>query len=320
MDQHDTITSIEHWRNLVRANPWPLLIALLSILWLLLLIQWPASTPEEFELLAEDAPAELVLDASRPESFPTGAVITAKHIRVLGDVTLTSPAVIVANAIEFAPSARITIPSGQITVVAARIEHGVLDVSGSPGLDELAAGGAGLDGENGGMVFIAAAQMIDVLVAADGGNGGNGQHGYAGSPGRNGFCGPRGFGLAQRGKSGGAGGNAGAGGSGGLITVWYADKTPSFHADEGRPGTAGRGGPGGRGGAGCKGLRGTQNAQSAGNEGHEGHPGTRGQTGEISTRRVDFDDVVDIYEDWLDDGAKPDVLRDRLRMLTTIDG
>lgn len=320
MDQHDTLISIEHWRDLLRANPWPLLIALLSILWLLVLIQWPASAPEEFELVAADAPAEIVLDASRRAPLPADAVITAKHIRVIGAVTLTNPAVIVANTIEFAPSARITSESGQLTVIAARIEHGVFDVSGSPGLDELATGGAGLDGDNGGMIFVAAAHLIDVLVAADGGNGGNGQRGYAGAPGRNGFCGPRGFGLAQRGKSGGVGGDAGTGGSGGLISIWHADKTPGFHADEGRPGTPGRGGPGGRGGAGCKGLRGTQNAQSAGNEGHEGHPGTRGQTGEIITRQVDFDDVVDVYEDWLDDGAKPDALREGLRMLPTIDG
>ena len=49
MDQHDTTANIEHWRDLVRGNPWPVLVTLLTILWMLLLVQWPESATEEFE-------------------------------------------------------------------------------------------------------------------------------------------------------------------------------------------------------------------------------------------------------------------------------
>ena len=67
-------------------------------------------------------------------------------------------------------------------------------------------------------------------------------------------------------------------------------------------------------------MRGSQPAQSAGNEGAEGRPGSRGQPGTTSMRHVKFSAVVDAYEDWLADHASPEVLRERLARLQTIEG
>ncbi len=316
----DASTRLEHWIGLVRAHPWPVAIAVLSVLWLLVLIPWPTTPDAEIDLLeGVDAPiAELTLDARSAADTPSGA-ITAKRIRVAGHVLLASPAALIANEIEFAPDARILSPGGDLTVLASRIVHGAFDVSGVDGRDGHAAGESGQAGGNAGSIYIASADAADTVVDAHGGRGGAGQRGYAGAPGRNGFCGPRGFGLAERGAAGGAGGDAGSGGNGGVVTAWYSTAAPKLSAPEGMPGAAARGGPGGRGGAGCKGVRGHQPAQSSGNEGPTGRPGSRGQAGVVATRHVDFDAVVDAYERWLGEHASVEVLRDRLRALPTRD-
>jgi hypothetical protein len=324
MDQKDRLTNLEHWRDLALAHPWPVGLALLSVMWLLILVPWPHASDSQIDLvsehIAEDAADERVLDASKQDELPSDGVISAKRIRVVGHVLLTTPAVLVANEIVFAPNSRIWVPSGEIVMIAPHISNGVVDVSGADGRDGHGPGAAGEDGANGGSAFIAAAEFTDMTITSNGGAGGDGQRGYAGAAGRNGFCGPRGFGLAERGKSGGNGGDAGHGGSGGLITVWYGTAAPHFGGEPGAAGTPGRGGPGGRGGAGCKGVRGSQPAQSAGNEGAEGRTGSHGQPATTSTRHVKFSAVVDAYEDWLEDHASPDVLRERLARLKTIEG
>ncbi len=323
MEHRDRLTNLEQWRDLALAHPWPVGLALLSVLWLLILIPWPHTTDSQIDLvgehIAEGAADERVLDASKHDELPTDGVVTAKRIRVVGHVLLTSPAVLVANEIVFAPDSRIWVPSGELVIIAPHITNGLIDVSGPDGRDGRAPGGAGKDGGNGGSVYVAAGEFTDVTIAANGGAGGDGQRGYAGAAGRNGFCGPRGFGLAERGKSGGNGGDAGHGGSAGLVTVWYSAAASHVAADPGTPGTAGRGGPGGRGGAGCKGVRGSQNAQSAGNEGAAGQPGSKGQPGTISTRHVKFSAVVDAYENWLSERAAPEVLREHLGALPIVD-
>ena len=323
MDHHDSPTNLEHWRDLVRAHPWPIAIAVLSVVWLLLLVPWPHTPDSQIDLVSEhiaEGAEERVLNASKHDELPADGVITAKRIRVIGHVLLTGPAVLIANEIEFAPNSRIWVPSGELIVIAPHITHGVIDVSGTDGRDGRAPGAAGHNGSNGGTVYVAAGEFSDVTISANGGAGGDGQRGYTGAVGRNGFCGPRGFGLAQRGKSGGNGGGAGDGGSAGLLTVWYGTAAPHFAAEPGAPGNAGRGGPGGRGGAGCKGVRGSQNAQPAGNEGDTGQPGSRGQPGTASARHVKFSAVVDAYESWLSDRAAPEVLRERLAALPVTDG
>jgi hypothetical protein len=315
------LTTFERWRDFVVAHPWPISIGVLSALWLLVLVPWPTKPDSQTNLIERiDSPiAEITLDAARPQDLPTGPVVTAKKIRVSGNVLMTSPAVLVANEIEFSPNSRIWVPSGDMTIIAPHIVHGVFDVSGANGRNARSAGEAGQDGANGGSIYIATADPTDSVVDAHGGNGGNGQRGYAGAPGRPGFCGPRGFGLAERGKSGGDGGDAGGGGSGGVVTVWYSTAQPRISANEGSPGIAARGGPGGRGGAGCKGVRGSQPNQSAGNEGATGRPGASGGKGIMSARHVNFAAVVDAYEIWLKQAGTAEVLRDRLRGVPTVE-
>ena len=322
MERPDSLTNLEHWRDLAQAHPWPLGIALLSVMWLLILIPWPHTPDSQIDLVSTritDAVDERVLDANGHDELPADGVITAKRIRVVGHVLLTGPVTLVANEIEFTPNSRIWVPSGQLTVIAPHISGGVFDVSGANGRSVRQPGAHGHDGETSGSAYIASAEFSDVTIVANGGNGSDGQRGYTGAAGRNGFCGPRGFGLAERGKPGGDGGNGGNGGTAGLVTVWYAKAAPRIAADEGKPGIGGRGGQGGRGGAGCKGVRGTQAAQSAGNEGAEGRGGSRGQKGMISTRRVKFSAVVDAYERWVSDHASADVLLEHLRALPAIE-
>jgi len=324
MDHQDRLTNLEQWRDLALAHPWPVGVALLGTLWLLILIPWPHTPDSQIDLvsehIADGAPDERVLDASKHDELPTDGVITAKRIRVVGHVLLTGPSVLVANEIVFGQDGRIWLPSGELVIIAPHITNGLIDVSGADGADGHAPGGDGADGANGGSAFIAAGEFSDVTIAASGGGGGDGQRGYVGAAGRNGFCGPRGFGLAERGKSGGDGGDAGHGGSAGLITAWYGSGEPHIRAEPGLPGNAARGGPGGRGGAGCKGVRGSQPAQSAGNEGAAGQPGSRGQPGTTSLRHVKFSAVVDAYEEWLADHTTPEVLRERLARLQPIEG
>lgn len=314
---------VAQWRDFAVTHPWPVSLTLLSVFWLLVLIPWPSAPVEQIELVSAkraDVADELALDGAPSAELPGDPVITARHIRVTGTVKLLGPRLIVANEIEFAPSARITSPSGQLTVIATRIRGGALDVSGRAGQKGRSVGAAGQDGENGGVILVAAAQFTDVTVAANGAAAGDGRDGYTGTAGRNGFCGPRGFGLAERGTSGGSGGDAGNGGSGGLVTVWYAGASPQLHANPGKAGVAGRGGPGGRGGLGCRGVRGAQKNQSAGNEGVAGRSGTVGREGITSRRHVDFAAVVDAYQEWLTERAPPEALRERLRTLRTIEG
>jgi hypothetical protein len=320
-EQDSHYSNFDHWRDFVAAHPWPIAIAVLSLLWLLVLIPWP-TTPDSQTNLVEtiESPIdEITLDAARPQDLPGQPVITARKIRVTGHVLLTSPAVLIANEIEFAPNSRVWAPSGEITVIAPHIVHGVFDVSGANGRDGRGAGTAGRDGETGGSIYIATADPTDSVVEANGGNGGNGQRGYAGANGRPGYCGPRGFGLAERGRVGGDGGDAGNGGSGGVVTIWYSTAQPRVVANEGQPGIAARGGPGGRGGAGCKGVRGKQPAQSAGNEGAAGRVGSGGSKGVISTRRVDFNEVARAYEAWSKQPATIAALRDRLSGLPIVE-
>ncbi len=316
-------TRFAQWRDFAVTHPWPVSLTVLSVFWLLVLIPWPTARVEQIELVSAkraDVADELALNGAPSAELPGDPVITARHIRVTGTVRLLGPRLIIANEIEFAPSARITSPSGQLTVIATRIRGGAFDVSGRAGQNGRSVGAAGQDGENGGVVLVAAAQFTDVTVAANGAAAGDGQHGYTGTAGRNGFCGARGFGLAERGTSGGSGGDAGDGGSGGLITVWYAGASPTLRANPGKAGAAGRGGPGGRGGLGCRGVRGAQQNQSAGNEGAAGHLGTAGREGIVSRRHVDFAAVVDAYQEWLAERAPPEALRERLRTLRTIEG
>ncbi len=315
-------TRFAQWREFAVTHPWPVSLTLLSVFWLLILIPWPSARPEQIELVSTsrtDVPDELALDGAPFNELPGDPVITARHIRVTGPVRLLGPRLIVANEIEFAPSARILSPAGQLTVIATRIRGGTLDVSGRAGQDGRSYGGAGQDGENGGVILVAAAQFTDVTIAADGANAGDGQDGYTGTAGRNGFCGPRGFGLAERGTSGGVGGDAGNGGSGGLVTAWYGIASPTLHAAPGKAGIAGRGGPGGRGGLGCRGVRGAQKNQTAGNEGAAGRPGSAGREGIVSRRHVEFAGVVDAYQEWLTERAPPEALRERLRSLRTLE-
>jgi hypothetical protein len=82
--------------------------------------------------------------------------------------------------------------------------------------------------------------------------------------------------------------------------VLYQQQPVDAVAAHGGAGQPGRGGNGGRGGAGCKGLRGNQPNQPPGNEGPTGRTASRGDDGAIDRRKVDFDDVVDTFEDWLD--------------------
>ena len=314
-------TRFEHLRDFVVAHPWPVALGILSILWLIVLIPWPTTPDSQTNLIAKiDAPIEeITLDAGRPKDLPAGPVITAKKIRVSGQVLLSSPAVLIANEIEFAPNSRIWVPAGELTVIAPHIVHGAFDVSGADGHNGRAAGEHGQDGSNAGSIYVATADPTDTTLTARGGKGGDGQRGYAGAPGRAGFCGPRGFGLAERGKTGGDGGDAGNGGSGGVITVWYSTAQPTVVATEGHPGVGGRGGPGGRGGAGCRSVRGSQNNQSAGNEGAAGRPGSSGGRGVTDSRHVDFGAVVDAYDAWLKQSATAEALRDRMRALPTVE-
>jgi hypothetical protein len=315
--RQDSLTNLEHWRDLAQAHPWPLGLALLSVLWALVLIPWPHTPDAQRDLVGdrEGVVAERVLDANGHDNMPADGIVVARHIRVVGHVLLNGPTVLIANEIEFAPNSRIWAPSGELTVIAPHIVGGVFDVSGANGRNGQQAGAPGHDGENAGMAYIAAAQFDDVTVVGNGGAGGDGQRGYAGAAGRNGFCGPRGFGLAERGKTGGAGGDAGSGGTAALITVWYGNTQPRIEAEAGKSGTPGRGGPGGRGGAGCKGVRGSQEAQSAGNEGAAGRAGSKGQPGVSNARHVEFANVVDAYERWASEHASPKVLLEYLRAL-----
>jgi len=318
---HHSYSNFDRWREFVAAHPWPIAIAVLSLLWLIVLIPWP-TTPDSQTNLIETIKSpieEITLDAGRPQDLPGQPVITARKIRVTGHVLLTSPAVLIANEIEFAPNSRIWVPSGDLTVIAPHIVRGVFDVSGADGRNGRAFGNAGQDGATGGSIYIATADPTDSIVEANGGNGGNGQRGYAGASGRAGYCGPHGFGLAERGKVGGDGGDAGNGGSGGVVTVWYSTAQPRVSAHEGKPGVAGRGGPGGRGGAGCKGVRGAQPTQSAGNEGATGRVGDVGSRGVTSARHVNFNAVVDAYEAWSKQSATVAVLRDRLSALPIVE-
>ena len=181
-------------------------------------------------------------------------------------------------------------------------------------------GAAGHDGANGGSVYIAAGEFTDVTITSNGGAGGDGQRGYAGAAGRNGFCGPRGFGLAERGKSGGNGGDAGHGGSAGLITVWYGTAAPHFAGEPGTPAPqdaavrVAAAAPGARASA-ARSPRSPPATKVPKDE-----PGSHGQPATTSTRHVKFSAVVDAYEDWLEDHASPDVLRERLARLKTIEG
>ena len=315
--EQDRLTNLEHWRDLVRAHPWPLGLAVLSVLWALVLIPWPHTPDEQRDLVGdrEGVVDERVFDANAHDDLPADGIVVARHIRVVGHVLLNGPTVLIANEIEFTPNSRIWAPSGEITVIAPHIVGGVFDVSGANGLTPRQAGATGHDGENAGMAYIAAARFDDVTVIGNGGAGGDGQRGYAGAAGRNGFCGPRGFGLAERGKTGGPGGDAGNGGTAALITVWYGHAPPRVEANAGKPGAPGRGGPGGRGGAGCKGVRGSQEAQSAGNEGAAGREGSKGQPGVSNTRHVEFARVVDAYERWTSEHASRQVLLEYLRAL-----
>lgn len=320
MERQDSLTNLEHWRGLAQAHPWPLGLALLSVLWALVLIPWPHTSDAQRDLVGDRAGIveQRVLDASAHDDMPADGIVLARHIRVVGHVLLNGPTVLIANDIEFAPSSRIWAPSGELTVIAPHISGGVFDVSGADGRSGRQAGVAGRDGENAGAAYIASAQFDQVTVVGNGGAGGDGQRGYAGAAGRNGFCGPRGFGLAERGKTGGAGGDAGTGGAAALITVWYGSEPPRVEATAGKAGTPGRGGPGGRGGAGCKGVRGSQQAQSAGNEGPAGRIGSNGQPGTTTTRHVEFSRVVDAYERWASEHASPQVLIEYLRALPPV--
>ena len=319
--EHDGYTNFDQLRDFAVAHPWPIAIAVLSFLWLLVLIPWP-TTPDAQTNLIETIKSpieEITLDAARPQDLPGEPVITAKKIRVTGHVLLTSPAVLIANEIEFSPNSRIWVPSGDLTIIAPHIVHGAFDVSGSNGRDGRSAGNAGQDGATGGSIYIATADPTDSIVEANGGNGGDGQRGYPGAAGRPGYCGPHGFGLAERGKIGGDGGDAGNGGSGGVVTVWYSTAQPRVSANEGKPGLAGRGGNGGKGGAGCRGVRGAQPAQSGGNEGATGRIGNAGSHGVASARHVNFNSVVAAYEAWSKQSATVAVLRDRLSALPIVE-
>ncbi len=320
LERQGHLTNLEHWRDLAVAHPWPLGIALLSIVWLIILIPWPHTPDAQRDMVGDDdgVVAARTLDASQHVELPADGVILAESIHVVGQVLLTGPAFLIANEIVFAPNSRIWLPSGELTVIAPHIVDGSFDVSGADGRNGHRPGDAGSDGGSGGTAYVAAAEFTRSTVTANGGGGGNGQRGYAGAAGRNGYCGPRGYGLAARGKTGGNGGAAGNGGSAGLITVWYGDAAPRVSANEGKPGNAGRGGPGGRGGAGCKGVRGSQPAQPAGNEGATGHDGSRGQPGTLSKRHVEFSAVIDAYERWHDEKSPPQSLLEYLRALPVI--
>ncbi len=321
MEQQDSLTNLEHWRDFARAHPWPIGLALLTVVWLLILIPWPHTPDAQRDMVGDQGGtvAERTLDANAHIELPADGVVIAKRIRVVGHVLLTGPALLIANEIEFAPDARIWIPSGQLTVVAPHIVNGSFDVSGTNGRSGRRPGQAGSDGDPGGAVYVAAAEFTQGAVIANGGAGGSGQRGYTGAAGRRGYCGPRGYGLAARGKTGGNGGDAGNGGSAGLITVWYANAPPHVSAIAGKPGDAGRGGPGGPGGAGCKGVRGSQPAQPPGNEGVAGHDGSSGQRGELSKRHVAFSDVVDAYRHWRNEKAPPQALVESLRALPALE-
>ncbi len=117
MERQDSLTNFEHWRDLAQAHPWPLGIALLSVLWTLILIPWPHTPDAQRDLVGDDKRivAERVLDANAHDELPADGVVIARHIRIVGHVLLSDPTVLIANEIEFAPDARIWAPSGHLT-------------------------------------------------------------------------------------------------------------------------------------------------------------------------------------------------------------
>ena len=154
MDHQDKLTNLEQWRDLALAHPWPVGLALLSVLWLLILMPWPHTPDSQIDLvsehIAEGSADELVLDASNHDELPADGVITASAFASVGH-DCCGPAVLVANEIEFAPDSRIWAPSGELVGHRAAHPNGVIDVSGGRGRDDRAPGGAGQDGDNGGV-------------------------------------------------------------------------------------------------------------------------------------------------------------------------
>jgi hypothetical protein len=300
------------------AFKWPLLGAGITLFASLLWLAWPdgEGRVDGFDMVDAITPAvadQLILDNAEASRLDNAPLVAAHHIVVRGNVRLPADTVLAADSLTFDPDARIDAPGGRLIALAPHIENAAIDLSGRNGTDGVRAGAHGADGETGGIALIAAARFDGGRILANGGNGGAGARGYTGAAGRNGWCGPRSFGLAQRGATGGPGGAAGNGGSGGLITLLYQQQPVDAAAVHGRAGDPGRGGNGGRGGAGCKGLRGNQPNQPPGNEGPRGRTGSRGDDGAIDRRKVDFDEVAEAFEDWLD--TKPrdfGQLRDRL--------
>jgi hypothetical protein len=311
--------------QLFDAFKWPLIGAGITLVLILIWSLWPAVNPsaDGFELVDDidpPVPAELTLDAETAAAAGAQTLIIAKHIVVKGIVRLPNDRVIAANDITFEAGGHIVVPSGRLTIVAPRITRAAIDVSGRSGLDGMKAGTAGGDGETAGIVLAAAAAFTESQIVAKGGDGGDGARGYTGAPGRSGYCGPHGFGLAEHGAVGGAGGRGGRGGAGGLITLLHEQAAAKATATAGAAGTAGRGGSGGRGGAGCKGLRGNQPNQPPGNEGVGGRNGSHGDNGSVEARHVDFDLVIDTFEDWAETpNHTAGQLRDRLLALRQLE-
>jgi hypothetical protein len=311
--------------QLFDAFKWPLVGAGVTLALILIWSIWPAAdqSTDGFELVDDiDAPvpAELVLDAKTAAAAAAQTLIIAKHIVIRGNVRLPNDRVLAADDITFEAGGHIVVPSGRLTIIAPRITRAAIDVSGRSGLDAMKVGKAGGDGETAGIVLAAAAAFSESQIVAKGGDGGDGARGYTGAAGRNGYCGPQSFGLAERGATGGAGGRGGRGGDGGIVTVLHAQTAAKAAAPAGVAGAGGRGGPGGRGGAGCKGLRGKQPNQPAGNEGLTGRNGSHGDEGSVDARHVDFDQVIDAFEDWADTpNHTAGQLRDRLLALQQLE-
>jgi len=312
-------------QSLFDAFKWPLLGAGITLLATLFWLAWPNGDGrvDGFDMVDAIEPAvadQLILDSVAASRLGNAPLVAAHHIVVRGIVRLPADTILAADRVSFDPDARIEAPGGRLIALAPHIENAAIDLSGRNGLDGARAGARGGDGETGGIALVAAARFDGGRILANGGNGGDGARGYTGAAGRNGWCGPRGFGLAQRGATGGPGGAAGNGGSGGLITLLYQQQPIDAAAVHGTAGNPGRGGNGGRGGAGCRGLRGNQPNQPTGNEGPGGRTGSRGDDGAIDRRKVDFDDVVDTFEAWLD--TRPHdfgQLRDRLLAIEATD-
>ena len=311
----------EELTDLVRAFRAPIAAAGALLVLLLLWWAWPDSADESLDLVHAIRPpalSELIIDAASAETL--GSLVAAERLVVRGVVYVPSDRVFVANEMVFEPDARLVAPAGHVTILAPRFARGVVDVSGRDGADAVDAGDAGADGTTGGTLFVAAADIEALTLVAGGGDGGDGQRGYSGARGQNGVCGPRSFRLAEPGDTGGDGGAAGDGGTGGAVNVFYRYAPPAATAIPGAAGAPGHGGPGGRGGAGCKGIRGTQAARPPGNDGVAGRAGTKGLDGSVRMRRVAFSAVVDVFDDWLDEGTgTPAKLRDRLLTLQPLD-